>query len=202
LHEDAVIIGQRPNVESGFTFAFAPGVRAFAARSIDLRIACAGVKSATISAAMATRRSAGLLLHRRRDGVVEVLLVHPGGPFWSRKDAGAWTIPKGELAEGEDPLDAARREFREETGSEVTGRFDALPPVRQAGGKEVVAFAVAADFDPAALVSNTFRIEWPPGSGRMRDFPEVDRAAWFSLQVAAARINPAQRPWLAAIATL
>lgn len=148
------------------------------------------------------RRSAGLLLYRRRDDALEVLLVHPGGPYWSRKDAGAWTIPKGEIADDEDALDAARREFREETGSDVTGRFHPLSPVRQAGGKEVVAFAVAADFDPATLASNTFTLEWPARSGRMRDFPEVDRAAWFPLGEAAVRINLAQRPWLDAVAAL
>ena len=145
------------------------------------------------------RESAGLLLYRVRDSGIEVLLVHPGGPFWARRDEGAWTIPKGEFDASEAPLAAARREFLEETGAAVEGRFDALPAVRQAGGKRVHAFAVEADFDPATLSSNRFEIEWPPRSGRMQQFPEVDRAAWFSFAEAALKINPAQRAWLAEI---
>jgi predicted NUDIX family NTP pyrophosphohydrolase len=149
------------------------------------------------------RRSAGLLLYRRRAGGVEVLLVHPGGPFFARKDAGAWTIPKGEVAPGETALACARREFEEETGACIDdGEFVALPAIRQAGGKEVVAFAVEADFDAAALRSNTFTIEWPRSSGRFATFPEVDRAEWMTLERAAGRMHPAQAAWLPAIAAL
>ena len=149
------------------------------------------------------RRSAGLLLYRRRPGGAEVLLVHPGGPFFARKDAGAWTIPKGELAPGETALACARREFEEETGSRVDdGAFVPLPAIRQRGGKEVVAFAVEGDFDPATLRSNTFTIEWPPKSGRFATFPEVDRAEWMTLDRAAERMHPAQAAWLPAIDSL
>ena len=145
------------------------------------------------------RQSAGLLLYRVRKSSVEVLLVHPGGPFWARRDDGAWTIPKGEFESDEAPLAAARREFLEETGAAVQGRFDALTPVRQAGGKRVHAFAIEAEFDPATLASNTFEIEWPPRSGRMQRFPEIDRAAWFTFAEAASKMHPAQRVWLAEI---
>ena len=138
------------------------------------------------------KRSAGLLLYRRPAGKLEVLLVHPGGPFWQKKDLGAWTIPKGEFAAEEDPLDAARREFHEETGREVAGPFMPLTPVKQAGGKTVHAWAVEGDFDPRALKSNTFSLEWPPRSGRRQEFPEVDRAAWFDLEEAKRRINRGQ----------
>jgi predicted NUDIX family NTP pyrophosphohydrolase len=148
------------------------------------------------------RRSAGILVYRRTNGSPEVLLVHPGGPFWARKDAGAWTIPKGELQPGEAALDCARREFAEETGHAIDGTFIALPAVRQAGGKEVHAFAVESEFDPDALASNTFALEWPPRSGRIAQFPEVDRARWFTLDEAADKINAAQRAWLAHIAQL
>lgn len=135
--------------------------------------------------------SAGLLMFRRTEEL-EVLLVHPGGPYWKNKDAGAWSIPKGELAEGEEPLAAARREVAEELGLKVEGPFRALPPLKQKGGKLVYAWAVEADFDPAHLRSNTFTIEWPPRSGREQEFPEVDRAEWFPLAVARQKINPAQ----------
>ena len=149
------------------------------------------------------RRSAGLLLFRRRPGGAEVLLVHPGGPFFARKDAGAWTIPKGEIGPAETPLACARREFEEETGMCIGEReFVALPPVRQPGGKEVVAFAVEADFDPATLRSNSFTIEWPRKSGRSATFPEVDRAEWMTLVRAAERMHPSQAAWLPAIAAL
>lgn len=144
-------------------------------------------------------RSAGLLLYRRRR-VLEVFLVHPGGPFFARKDAGAWSIPKGVIEPGEDPLAAARREVAEETGFVVEGEAVALPPVRQKSGKEVLAFAVCADVDPAALRSNTFTLEWPPRSGRMQEFPEVDRGAWFPLEEARVKILPAQAPLLTALA--
>jgi len=138
------------------------------------------------------RRSAGILLYRRRGGVVEVFLVHPGGPFWSGRDEGAWSIPKGLLEEGEDPLEAAKREFKEETGLEVDGGFVSLGEVRLAGGKVVMAWAVEGDADPARVTSNKFRIEWPRGSGRVQEFPEVDRAAWLTLEEAAKKIHPGQ----------
>ena len=138
------------------------------------------------------QQSAGLLLYRRRNGALEVLLVHPGGPFWAKKDEGAWTIPKGEIEPGEDPLAAARREFREETGQDVAGEFHALGACRQAGGKIVLAWAIEAAFDEAALRSNEFEMEWPPRSGRRRSFPEIDRAQWFALDEARRRINKGQ----------
>jgi predicted NUDIX family NTP pyrophosphohydrolase len=120
------------------------------------------------------------------------LLVHPGGPFWAKKDLGAWSIPKGELADGEDPRAAAIREFAEETGFPLTGDFHPLPPCRQAGGKTIHAWAVEGDCDPAALRSNLFSMEWPPKSGKQQEFPEVDRAAWFALAEARERINRGQ----------
>ena len=137
------------------------------------------------------KKSAGLLLFRRRERL-EVLLVHPGGPLWAKKDEGAWSIPKGEIDPGEDPLAAARREFEEELGSSVTGDFVALDPVRQASGKLVYAWAVEADFDPATFMSGTFSMEWPPRSGRQQEFPEVDRAEWFTIDEAKRKINRAQ----------
>lgn len=140
---------------------------------------------------MAKKISAGLLLYRQRDRL-EVFLVHPGGPFWAKKDAGAWSIPKGEIGDGEDPLQAAKREFREETGFLVDGEFHALDPVKQAGGKVVHAWAIEADCDPAQLRSNLFSIEWPPKSGKTREYPEVDRAGWFSVGEARKKILAAQ----------
>jgi predicted NUDIX family NTP pyrophosphohydrolase len=145
------------------------------------------------------KQSAGLLLFRRADSGWQVLLAHPGGPFWARKDEGAWSIPKGELAEDEDPLQGALREFAEETGQHVTGAFIALTPLRQPGGKLVYAWAVEADFDPAQLRSNTFSMEWPPRSGRQASFPEIDRAAWFGLDEARSRILIGQVGFLDAI---
>jgi predicted NUDIX family NTP pyrophosphohydrolase len=147
-------------------------------------------------------RSAGILLHRLTVGVREVFLVHPGGPFWARKDAGAWSIPKGEIGPDEEPLASARREFLEETGFELDGTFVELPEARQAGGKRVLAFAVEGDCDPAAVVSNTFEMEWPPNSGKRRSFPEVDRAAWFAIPEAMEKINPGQRALLEALERL
>ena len=144
--------------------------------------------------------SAGLLVYRLRNGNIEVLLVHPGGPFWRTKDLGAWSIPKGEADEGEDLLAAARREFREETGHELASAATPLTPVRQKGGKRVHAWALEGDIDADAIVSNTFSMEWPPRSGRMQEFPEVDRAAWFELAEAARRILPAQQPLLRELA--
>jgi predicted NUDIX family NTP pyrophosphohydrolase len=148
---------------------------------------------------MATRTSAGLLLHRPAADGVEVLLVHPGGPFWARKDLGAWSIPKGEIEAGEDPLAVAHRELAEETGFVAPGPALPLGTVRQKGGKVVHAWAVRADVDPARLRSTTVEIEWPPRSGRRRAFPEVDRAAWFDLAEARRRINPAQVAFLEAL---
>jgi predicted NUDIX family NTP pyrophosphohydrolase len=145
---------------------------------------------------MPAKQSAGLLLFRRRAGSLEVLLVHPGGPFWARKDDGAWTIPKGEVGEHEDVLAAARREVEEETGARPTGPFIALAPVHQSGGKVVHAWAVESDFDPSSLRSNQFEIEWPPRSGKRRSFPEVDRAEWFDLATASRKILASQEPVL------
>ena len=143
---------------------------------------------------MAARSSsAGILLHRWVDGGTEVLLVHPGGPFWARKDLGAWSIPKGELDEGEEPRACALREFAEETGTRLPGdALEELGSVKLKSGKEVVAFAVEGDFDPATLASNTFELEWPPRSGRTQEFPEIDRAEWFGLDAAREKLNPAQ----------
>jgi predicted NUDIX family NTP pyrophosphohydrolase len=138
-------------------------------------------------------QSAGILLHRTRDGQLEVLLVHPGGPFWARRDAGTWSIPKGEYDPGEEPLAAARREFQEELGSPAPdGPSDELGEVRQKAGKRVRAWAVEGDLDATAARSNTFELEWPPRSGRMIEVPEIDRAEWFGLREARRRINPAQ----------
>ena len=148
------------------------------------------------------RRSAGILLYRGAAADLEVLLVHPGGPFWARRDDGAWTIPKGEFTDDESPLAAACREFHEETGGVVEGPFHALQSVTLAGGKRVHAFAARGDFDPAKLVSNTFTIEWPPRSGRMRTFPEVDRAAWYTLNDAARKLHPVQCVWIDALREL
>ena len=140
---------------------------------------------------MAARESAGILLHRA--GASEVLLVHPGGPFWSRKDAGAWSIPKGEVEDGEGPQAAALREFAEETGTTLPGgALQPLGSVKLKSGKVVHAFAVEGDLDPEAIVSSTFELEWPPRSGRISTFPEVDRAGWFGLAEARVKLNPAQ----------
>jgi predicted NUDIX family NTP pyrophosphohydrolase len=144
---------------------------------------------------MATR-SAGIVAFRRRQGAIEVLLVHPGGPFWRKKDKGAWSIPKGEYGAGENPEMVARREFREEVGIELTGELSALGDVRQRGGKIVTAFAVETDLDAAHIQSNSFELEWPPRSGRRQAFPEVDRASWFELASARVKINDAQRALL------
>src|SRR5262245_25158429 len=146
------------------------------------------------------QRSAGLLLYRRRRDTIEVLLAHPGGPFWARKDEGAWSIPKGEYGAGEDALAAARREFAEETGAAPpAGEAVALGSFRQPSGKIVDVWAVEGDFDPAALKSNTFTLEWPPRSGRMREVPEVDRAGWFTPKEAERKLLKGQRPILEAL---
>lgn len=148
------------------------------------------------------KESAGLLLYRRRDGALEVFLAHPGGPFWKNKDAGAWTIPKGEIEPGEDALAAAIREFGEETGATLAGNFRALAPIRQPGGKRVRAWAIEGDLDPATLVSNDFEMEWPPRSGKRARFPEVDSGAWFALDDARSRINKGQAALLDALVGL
>jgi predicted NUDIX family NTP pyrophosphohydrolase len=142
--------------------------------------------------ARASRPSAGLLLYRGLPGSLEIFLAHPGGPFWLKRDAGAWTIPKGVAEEGEDLLAAARREFEEETGIHPVGPFLSLGSIRQKAGKLVHAWAWEGDADPARITSNTMQTEWPRGSGRMLTFPEVDRCAWFDPQTARVKINPAQ----------
>ncbi len=131
-------------------------------------------------------------MYRIRQGLIEFLLVHPGGPFWRNKDAGAWTIPKGEIAPGEEPLKTAQREFEEELGAAATGPFVSLTPIRQKGGKVVCAWACQGTFETSNLRSNTFKIEWPPRSGNFAEFPEVDRAEFFPLEQARSKINPAQ----------
>lgn len=148
------------------------------------------------------KASAGLLVYRRRDGELQVLLVHPGGPFWAKRDLGAWSIPKGEVDAAEPLLDAAKREFHEETGFTVTGEFRALTPLRQPGGKTVHAWAVPGDCDLVRLRSNTFSLEWPPRSGTQREFPEIDRAAWFPIEEASRRILPGQAGFVRELATL
>jgi len=138
------------------------------------------------------KKSAGLVMYRIRGGALEVLLVHLGGPFWAKKDAGAWFIPKGEIEPGEDELAAAQREFEEETGFKPSRPFIALGSVKQKGGKVVTAWAFEGDCDSAALKSNTFKMEWPPRSGKQREFPEVDRAAFFTIEAAREKIHPAE----------
>lgn len=143
-----------------------------------------------------SKKSAGLLLFRRGTEGIEVLLVHPGGPFWRKKDDGAWSIPKGEFQEDEDPLSAAKREFEEEMGIAPAGEFIPLEELKQPGGKLVCAWALQSDFDTSKLKSNTFTMEWPPKSGRQQEFPEVDRAAWFALESARRKILNGQAPFL------
>jgi len=146
---------------------------------------------------MAEKRSAGILLYRRRGAGIEVLLVHPGGPFWSKKDDRAWFVPKGELEDGEEPLAAARREFREELGSEPpSGEPLALGTVVNKSGKRIYAWALEGDFELAGFKSNTFTLEWPPRSGHTREFPEVDRAAFFALEDAPVKMHEAELPLL------
>jgi len=142
------------------------------------------------------KRSAGLLLYRRRGISMEVFLVHPGGPFWAKKDLGAWSIPKGEYVDGEEPLTAARREFEEETGFPAPSDAMPLGELKQAGGKLVTAWAAAGDCDPSQLVSNRCEIDWPPRSGRKMEIAEVDRAAWFGMDEARERILKSQQPFL------
>jgi predicted NUDIX family NTP pyrophosphohydrolase len=140
--------------------------------------------------------SAGILLYRLSGGEIQVLLVHPGGPFWAGKDDGAWSLPKGEYGEGDDPLATARREFSEETGSQVNGPFRPLSPVRQPSGKLVSAWVVEGDLDASTVKSNTFSLEWPPHSGKIQEFPEVDRGAWFDIATARTKLQPGQGAFL------
>jgi predicted NUDIX family NTP pyrophosphohydrolase len=148
------------------------------------------------------KRSAGILMYRRRGPELEVLLVHPGGPFWAKKDLGAWSIPKGEFEEGEEPLAAAKREFCEELGAEADGAFVALGTLVQPSRKEVIAWAVEGDFAVAELKSNTFEMEWPPKSGKRKQFPEVDRAGWFGLAEARRKMLPGQVEFIDRLAAL
>ncbi len=148
------------------------------------------------------KHSAGLLLYRRRGGLLELFLAHPGGPFWASKEAGAWSIPKGECETGEDPLAAARREFTEETGFTPAGPFLPLTPLKQKSGKVIQAFACEGEADPGALTSNTFSLEWPPHSGQTQEFPEIDRGAWFPLPQALEKIHPGQAGFLEELARL
>ncbi len=141
---------------------------------------------------MARKQSAGILLYRSAGAYIEVFLVHPGGPFWARKDEGAWSIPKGEFTDGEEPLEAAKREFQEETSFPIEGTFIPLNPVKQPGGKTVYAWAVEGNIDAGAIRSNTFSMEWPKGSAKTKSFPEIDRADWFDLATAKAKILKGQ----------
>lgn len=145
---------------------------------------------------MAKKLSAGILLYRRRGSTTEVFLVHPGGPYWARKDDGAWSIPKGEYQEGEDPLATATREFCEETGSEVSGTLSALSPLTQPSGKIISAWALEGDLDATTVKSNTFSLEWPPHSGKKQEFPEVDRGGWFDIPAARVKLQSGQRGFL------
>jgi predicted NUDIX family NTP pyrophosphohydrolase len=140
------------------------------------------------------KRSAGLLMYRYHGGIVEVLLVHPGGPFWKKKDEGAWSIPKGEYSQDEEPLKVAKREFHEETGFIAEGEFKPLKMAVQPSGKEVTIWAFQGDCDPANCTSNTFSMEWPPRSGQQQEFPEVDRAQWFTIEQAKKKIFKGQLP--------
>ena len=145
---------------------------------------------------MAKKKTAGILLYRIGDAGLEVFLVHPGGPFWVKKDDGAWSIPKGEAEEGEDFLNTARREFHEETGFSVDGNFIPLTPLKQSGGKLVYAWALEGDVDADSIKSNMFSMEWPPRTGKRAEFPEVDRGAWFALEVAKEKILQGQQKLL------
>jgi predicted NUDIX family NTP pyrophosphohydrolase len=142
------------------------------------------------------KQAAGILLFRRREAAIEVLLAHPGGPLWSRKDYGSWTLPKGQFTDGELPLDAAKREFEEEMGTAPAGEFQPLGTLKQPSGKVIHAWAAEADFDCSSVKSNLFSMEWPPKSGRMGEFPEVDRAAWYPIDQARMKILKGQQPFL------
>jgi predicted NUDIX family NTP pyrophosphohydrolase len=141
---------------------------------------------------MAKKESAGLLMYRHKDAVLEVLLVHPGGPFWAKKDLGSWSIPKGEYSPEEDPFTVAKREFEEETGSPAVGKFTPLTPIKQPSRKIIQAWIFEGDFDTETIKSNTFSIEWPPKSGKIQEFPEVDRAEWFTVKIAKEKILKGQ----------
>jgi len=138
------------------------------------------------------KQSAGIVLYRKTESKLQVFLVHPGGPFFKNKDEGGWSIPKGEFLDDEDPLEAAKREFEEETGQAITGKFIQLKPITQKGGKKVHAWAAEGDIDHLTIKSNYFEMEWPPRSGKQQSFPEVDRAEWFDIEIAKVKINPAQ----------
>jgi predicted NUDIX family NTP pyrophosphohydrolase len=142
------------------------------------------------------KKSAGLLMYRRLGGVLEIFLVHPGGPFWAKKDEGAWSIPKGEYTPGEDPFEVAKREFQEETGFQAGGDFIPLTPRKQPSGKVISAWALEGDCDATSIRSNTFSMEWPPHSAKQQEFPEVDRAGWFTVQAAKEKILKGQVPFL------
>jgi predicted NUDIX family NTP pyrophosphohydrolase len=142
------------------------------------------------------KQSAGILLYRRQAKKLEVFLAHPGGPFWAKKDQGSWSVPKGEYLEGEEPLHAAIREFEEETGYRLAGDFIQLTTIRQKGHKTVHCWAVEGDLDPDHIVSNDFEMEWPPRSGKMRSFPEIDRGAWFSIETAREKILERQAAFI------
>jgi predicted NUDIX family NTP pyrophosphohydrolase len=142
------------------------------------------------------KQAAGILLYRRRPSGLEVLLAHPGGPLWARKDVGAWTLPKGQFTDGELPLDAAKREFEEEMGTAPSGDFQPLGTVKQPSGKVIHAWAAESDFDATSVKSNLFSMEWPPRSGRMGEFPEVDRAEWMSIERARLKILKGQAPFI------
>jgi predicted NUDIX family NTP pyrophosphohydrolase len=139
-----------------------------------------------------TKKSAGILLYRFNKKNIEFFLVHPGGPFFIKKDLGAWSIPKGEFNEGENPFDAALREFKEETGIDISGEPIELSSIKQKSGKQVLAWAIEGDLDPKKIASNTFSLEWPPKSGKFQDYPEIDKGEWFNYEMAKQKINPAQ----------
>jgi len=142
------------------------------------------------------KKAAGILLYRKKGLSLEVFLIHPGGPFWAKKDESSWSIPKGEFLENEDPLTAAKREFQEETGFEAEGPFVSIGYIKQSSGKTVHAWACEGDLDASAIQSNSFSLEWPPHSGKFQDFPEADRAEWFSLDMARKKILKVQMPFL------
>lgn len=165
-------------------------------RNVDEILTFDGVIRFVVRANDMPKKSAGLLMYRFRNKVLEVFLVHPGGPFWAKKDLGSWSIPKGEYAWGEDPLTAAKREFQEETGFEANGELKPLTPLKQPSSKTIMAWAFEGDCDAGAIRSNTFSIEWPPHSGKQRKFPEVDRAEWFTVDAAKDKILKGQAGFL------
>jgi len=148
------------------------------------------------------QKSAGILLYKKENKTLKIFLVHPGGPFWAKKDDGAWSIPKGEFDDGEDPLGAAKREFEEETGIKISGGFLELDPIKQKSGKIVYAWAVEGDVDVSKIKSNEFEMEWPPKSGKMKTFPEIDKAAWFNLNEAKKKILEAQSSLIRELETM